>query len=105
MPFQGRFYTSEELQRLLRVTKQRISNLAHTYGWESPSPGLYRGGVAEDTATVDAYLFARWRAEILGSKKPLWDDSYDLECPECGAFAVEVGDGWKCKKGHNSGPV
>lgn len=100
MPIHGTFWTSEELQKLLGVSKQRIYNLAQEYGWASPGPGLYRGGAAEDNTTVDAYLFARWRAEILASKVPLWDDSRDLDCPECGAFAVEIGDGWKCIKCH-----
>lgn len=100
MPIAGTFWTSEELQKLLGVSKQRVTNLARTYRWESPSPGLYRGGVAEDSTSVDAYLFARQRADIQGKKNPNWDDSYDLECPECKAFAVELDGGWKCIKGH-----
>jgi hypothetical protein len=102
MPISGIFWTSEELQKLLSVSKQRISNLAQTYKWESPAPGLYRGGVAEDSATVDAYLFARNRAMIRGESRPNWDDSFDLDCPECGAFALEWPDHghYKCILGH-----
>jgi hypothetical protein len=102
MPITGKFWTSEELQKLLGVSKQRIYNLAQEYGWESPSPGLYRGGSSDDNTTVDAYLFARNRMQIRGSKELIWDDSYDLDCPECGAFAVEYPDEshYKCVKGH-----
>jgi len=41
MPFAGRFYTSEELQKLLGVTKQRISNLAKEQNWEAPHPPAF----------------------------------------------------------------
>ncbi len=53
MPFQGRFYTSEELQKLLGVTKQRISNLSATQNWESPHPGIYYA------QSVESYLMGR----------------------------------------------
>ena len=102
MPISGRFYTSSEIQDLIKVSRQRVRNLARTYHWYSPHPGLYLAGPAEDSTTVDAYLFARWRAEIAGKSMPIWDDSYDLDCPECGAFAVEVEGGrWKCIRGHS----
>ncbi len=51
MPILGKFYTSEELQKLLGVTKQRISNLAKN--WESPHPGLYYA------QSVEPYLMGR----------------------------------------------
>lgn len=102
MPITGKFWTSEELQKLLGVSKQRIYNLAQEYDWQSPAPGLYLGGVAEDNQTVDSYLFAHWRAVIRGKRNPIWDDSYDLDCPECGSFAVEIDGGWKCIKGHTT---
>lgn len=53
MPFQGRFYTSEELQKLLGVTKQRISNLSNEQNWESPHPGIYYA------QSVEPYLMGR----------------------------------------------
>lgn len=104
MPITGTFYTSEEIQQLLGVSRQRVSDLARTYQWEKPYPGLYLAGPAEDSTTVSAYLFARRRADIRGEKRPIWDDSYDMDCPECGALAVEIGEGWKCINGHTAAP-
>lgn len=103
MQISGIFWTSEELQKLLGVSKQQIVNLASRYHWESPAPGLYRGGVAEDSTTVDAYLFARNRKAIKGSRALDWDDSYDLDCPECNCFALAWPDDthYKCVNGHS----
>jgi len=53
MPIRGTFYTSEELQKLLGVTKQRISNLAKEQNWEAPHPGLYYA------QSVEPYLMGR----------------------------------------------
>lgn len=53
MPIRGTFYTSEELQKLLGVTKQRISNLSREQNWESPHPGLYYA------QSVEPYLMGR----------------------------------------------
>ena len=78
MPIAGTFYTSEELLKLLGVTKQRISNLANAKNWESPHPGLYYA------QSVEPYLMGRgidpiglpvrsWEApdgEIFGLKAP-----------------------------------
>ena len=50
MPIEGKFYTPAELQTLLGVTKQRISNIAATHNWWAVIPGLY---AAED---VEQYL-------------------------------------------------
>lgn len=41
MPISGKFYTSKELQELLNVKKQRISNLARDRDWNGPLPGVY----------------------------------------------------------------
>lgn len=53
MPIRGTFYTSEELQNLLGVTKQRISNLANAQFWASPHPGIYYA------QSVEPYLMGR----------------------------------------------
>lgn len=44
MPIEGKFYESEELQLLLGVTKQRISNL---FGVSVLRPGLYAAEAIE----------------------------------------------------------
>lgn len=49
----GRFYTSLELQDLLKVSKQRISSLGRQKNWIALSRGLY---CAED---VEPYLLSR----------------------------------------------
>ncbi len=41
MPIEGRFYESEELQLLLDVTKQAISNIAYRQGWKTLKRGLF----------------------------------------------------------------
>lgn len=41
MPIFGKLYTSQELQQLLGVNRQRISNIATARGWTGPRPGLY----------------------------------------------------------------
>lgn len=53
MPLQGKFYTSAELQKILNVSKQRVSNIASDRNWTTLVPGLY---CAED---VEAYLHLR----------------------------------------------
>lgn len=55
MPIQGKFYTAEELQTLLGVSKQRVSNLADEQGWNdsAPRPGLYYA------QSVEPYLMRR----------------------------------------------
>jgi len=53
MPFQGLFYTSKEIQKLLGVTKQRISNLSSEQNWESPHSGIYYA------QSVEPYLMGR----------------------------------------------
>lgn len=53
MPIEGRFYTSQELQEILKVKKQRISNIANLQSWTALQPGLY---CAE---SVEAYLKGR----------------------------------------------
>lgn len=51
MPFKGRFYTTQELQKLLGgVTRQNIRQLAQRKKWGSPTPGVF---YAED---VEGYL-------------------------------------------------
>ena len=113
MPIQGRFWTSEELQKLLTspktglpASRQQVYNLAIRYGWDSQHPGLYTGGPTDDRSTPDAYLAARKRRECQGDGEtgPLvWDDSFDTDCPECGAFAVEGEPGrrwYRCVLGH-----
>lgn len=105
MPISGRFYTSEELQELLSVKKQRIANLAKEQGWGSSHPGLY------DAYDVDEYLWARARAQLyrefgVSVKGLIKDDSFDKDdnCPECGAFASYNPNDeseWRCIKGHS----
>ncbi len=53
MPIEGKFYTSQELQEILGVKKQRISNIANLQSWTALQPGLY---CAEN---VEAYLVGR----------------------------------------------
>jgi hypothetical protein len=53
MPISGKFYTSEELQTLLGVTKQRVSNLARQQNWAEARPGLYY------SQPVESYLLGR----------------------------------------------
>ena len=104
MPIEGRFYTSAELQKLLGVKKQRISNLAREQNWYSPIPGLYASGPADDGSTVDAYLHARARMMIKGQCKLDWDDTYDIDCPieECDGICLRWPDDkhYKCAYGH-----
>lgn len=113
MPISGRFYTSQELIKLLGVTKQRISNLAKEQGFIEAAPGLWY-----DTE-VDEYLTNRQRTDLLkaagwwnGKGLCLWDE-VDIDCPECGAYAVHkpylgeeqdyYGESWpwRCSKGHS----
>ncbi len=44
MPIEGKFYESEELQLLLDVKKQRITNL---FGESAIKPGLYPAEIVE----------------------------------------------------------
>lgn len=53
MPIQGRFYSSEELQKLLGVSRQRVSNLAKAQNWNGPQKGLYYA------QSVEWYLMGR----------------------------------------------
>lgn len=53
MPIRGTFYNSEELQKLLGVSRQRISNLAKAQNWEGPQKGLYYA------QSVEPYLMGR----------------------------------------------
>ncbi len=53
MPIEGKFYQHQELQELLDVSKQRISNLAVQQNWDGPQPGLFW---ADD---VEPYLHSR----------------------------------------------
>lgn len=111
----GRFYTSEELQKLLGVSGSRISDMARQHKWDS-----FTAGILYHTADVDEYLITRQRTEL--SKKLGWsgrglirDDSRDMQCPECGGFAVEAPAtpeemqslrwlrakwNWLCEQGH-----
>lgn len=41
MPISGKFYQHQELQSILNVSKQRVSNIAADHNWEGPQPGLY----------------------------------------------------------------
>lgn len=53
MPIEGKFYTAQELRDILKVKKQRISNIANLQGWIALQPGLY---CAE---SVEAYLLGK----------------------------------------------
>jgi hypothetical protein len=83
MPIEGKFYTSKELQEILNVSRQRISNLAKDNDWVVLVPGLYR---AED---VENYLAKRYER----SKKMAKDWVY---CSECGESYNRLGPGHKC---------
>jgi hypothetical protein len=67
MPIEGKFYTSSELQKLLRVSKQRISNLSKLQNWTTLVPGLYCAEDVEDyliIRDIDSYgLFTRTYSE------------------------------------------
>lgn len=90
---------------MLGVSKQRISNLAREYGWESPIPGLYASGPADIQSTVDAYLHARARMIIKGQRKLDWDDTFDMDCPVegCDGICLQWPDDqhYKCAYGHS----
>jgi hypothetical protein len=55
MPLEGRFYTSQDLQEILGVSKQRVANIAAYYEWVQPvlNVGIY---FAEE---VESYLVGR----------------------------------------------
>lgn len=122
MPIKGTFYTSGELQKILGVTKQRVSDLARLQEWQTHNVGvLYH---ADDVAS---YLWARWRRDLarkLGAtvKELVSHDEWDKDdnCPVCEAFAIyrpataaEVADleidvygpewPWLCINGHSNG--
>lgn len=98
MPISGRFWTTQELQALLGVSKQGVHKLAQTHNWASPYRGLYHA------ADVDEYLWARWRKQIMGTRELVWHDEHDLpdNCPACGAFALAWPDDehYACVNGH-----
>lgn len=101
MPFTGTYWTTAELRVTLGgVSRQQIKNLATKYDWVSPTPGVY------DDMDVKEYLWARWRAKIMGKRDYVWhNDDLDLmsNCPECGTFALEWPDEdhYKCRNGHS----
>ena len=47
MPIEGRLYSAQELQEILGVSKQRVSNLASQQGWQGPVSGLYWADAVE----------------------------------------------------------
>jgi hypothetical protein len=91
MPIEGKFYTSKELQSLLDVSKQRISNLAKRQSWTVLVPGLYCAEGVED------YLM--WRGidpaslpirtqyseeEIMDNEVKIKAEDGKAHCPICG---------------------
>ena len=89
MPISGRFWTSKEIQELLEISKQRVSDLAREHVWGSPYPGLYYAD------QVDEYLWSRFRRQLfkdfgIPAKELVTDDSHDLDdnCPVCDSFAI-----------------
>lgn len=114
----GRFYTSQELQTILGVSRQRVHNLAREQGWAA-----HKAGILYHADDVTEYLRARWRRELAAEfgvtvNGLVEHDEWDLpECPVCGAFAVwkparpeeiknleieiyNEGWPWRCIKGH-----
>jgi hypothetical protein len=51
--FEGQFFTSKEIGRLLGVSRQRVNNLSRQLAWASPAPGIY---FVQD---VEPYLIRR----------------------------------------------
>jgi len=105
MPISGTFWTVAELMDGLQISKQAVYNLAQRYNWDSPSPGLYYGGSADDHTTVDAYLHARARKTIKGQRSLDWDDTYDIDCPVDGCDGICLvwpdDDHYKCAYSHS----
>ena len=123
MPISGRFYISKEIQGILEISKQRVSDLAREHGWRSPHPGWYYADGVEE------YIWSRFRRQLfkkfgIPAKELVTDDAHDLDdnCPVCGSFAIYrpptteemmdldqpvYGEGWpwKCIKGHGSEDV
>lgn len=48
MPIEGRFYSNKELQEILGLSKQRISDIARQQSWLAIQPGLYCSEDVED---------------------------------------------------------
>lgn len=90
------------------VSAQRIFSLTRFEGWASYKSGQTR--IYTDVEAIDEYIEVRWRGwlmESLGVKFAgrFECDDYDIECPICGAFAVEHPDDnskWACVEGHRS---
>ena len=104
------FYTSKELQELLHISKQRVSDLAQSHGWET-----HRVGVLYNAEDVSNYLWSRWRRDLAQKvgypldteliTHDMWDK--DDNCPICGCFAIyhpnsELWDNrpWLCINNH-----
>lgn len=96
MPITGRFWSTQEIQHLLGVSRQGVHKLAQLHNWASPHPGLF---IAAD---VDEYLFARWRKQIMRTRELVWYDGRDLDCLQCEGFALAWPDDehYKCVNGH-----
>jgi hypothetical protein len=110
MRIEGDYYTTDEVRARFGWTRQQVLATARREAWPFLGVGhanLWAAGAVEAYATArarTALLKALgWRARVGGAQLAR-DAAGDLACPECGAFAVQVGDTWRCVAGHG-GPT
>lgn len=114
-----KYYTTKEIEKLLKVTRDRVSKIARSRGWKFEE---YKVGnvMAKRYSAIEVAdeLNARQRTELL--RRTDWlkiqgsqlvrDDTYDTTCPICGGYAVEKPPAngieaaqpapWLCENGH-----
>jgi len=104
------FFTLTQAAAILDMSRSGAKKAAKREGWTPYQAGnahLYRG------CDVYEYRDHRTRTELVrslgwcGPNRHLYRcDDIDIECPECGAFAVmwppppELADKWRCVEGH-----
>jgi hypothetical protein len=115
MPIPG-YYTADEIATRFHWGRDMVSKTARARGWDFVQVGRSKIFAAAD---VDAYDLDRQRTDLLrrtgwlkmNGSRLVRDDSYDSECPTCGAFAVEKPPAsgadvepvvWLCENGHGS---
>ncbi len=85
-------YTAKEIMDRSGVTRDAVSKWAKEYKWASTKIGNTNVYSAFD---VDAFFTARLRRDIMQkarwttSAKLIWLYTWDVDCPECPAFAVK----------------
>lgn len=100
------YYATSEVAELFGWKRQAVSVTARREGWGVVKIGNSHLYASED---VRAYRDARHRTQL--AREFGWtgrglyrDEDIDIECPVCGAFAIEwpplVGDTWLCLEGH-----